>query len=376
MTIGIDVIGTHLGSGTKTYNLNFCDYLSKQNLNEKIYIFTTNKYINSIDKNINSKICYIIKPAILSNIFFRIIWMQFFLPFELKKLKISKFYSPMNMGPIFLKFFKIKSILALHSNLPWVYFDKMPGNYFRNFFTKYLMELSIFSCDKLIVDSKFAKDEIVQKLDINKNKVSVVYLGIDKKYLNRSKSDYFIKDFEYKNYILSVLSCVKYHNIINLLKSFKLLKKEKKEDNLKFVLVVQILDKKYFSEIRDFISKNFLKDDVIFFHNLDNNYLVNLYQKASFYIFSSYCEVFGLTSLEAMSQGCPVLISKKSAMPEINGDAAEYFDPDDENQIKDSMNKILSNLDYRNELINKGHVHYKKFNWTETVSKTLSILEE
>ena len=90
------------------------------------------------------------------------------------------------------------------------------------------MELSIFSCDKLIVDSKFAKDEIVQKLDINKNKVSVVYLGIDKKYLNRSKSDYFIKDFEYKNYILSVLSCVKYHNIINLLKSFKLLKKEKK----------------------------------------------------------------------------------------------------------------------------------------------------
>ena len=45
-------------------------------------------------------------------------------------------------------------------------------------------------------------------------------------------------------------------------------------------------------------------------------------------------KVFGLTSLEAMSQGCPVIISKKSALPEINNLAAEYFDPDNIEQIK------------------------------------------
>ena len=94
-----------------------------------------------------------------------------------------------------------------------------------------------------------------------------------------------------------------------MLKGFKLLKKEKNID-LKFVFVLQILDKKYFNEIKKFVELNFQKDEIIFLHDLDSNFLVNLYKNARFYIFSSYCEVFGFTSLEAMSQGCPVVISK------------------------------------------------------------------
>ena len=65
--------------------------------------------------------------------------------------------------PIFrecLKYFKIKTILALHSNLPWVYFNLMPGNIVRNFFTKKIMEISIKNCETLIVNSYFAKNEI------------------------------------------------------------------------------------------------------------------------------------------------------------------------------------------------------------------------
>ena len=81
--------------------------------------------------------------------------MQFIFPFELKIAGIKKLYSPMNLSPLILKFFKIKIVLALHSNLPWVYFNLMPGNIFRNFFTKKLMELSIRNCETLIVDSYF-----------------------------------------------------------------------------------------------------------------------------------------------------------------------------------------------------------------------------
>ena len=59
-----------------------------------------------------------------------------FLPFELKYLKVQHLFSPMNMGPIFLKFLKIKFTLALHSNLPWVYFSKNAGKLFEKFFNK------------------------------------------------------------------------------------------------------------------------------------------------------------------------------------------------------------------------------------------------
>ena len=90
-----------------------------------------------------------------------------------------------------------------------------------------------------------------------------------------------------------------------------------------------------------------------FLNNLENDYLKLLYKKAKFYIFSSYCEVFGLTSLEAMSQGCPVIISNKSAIPEINGNAAIYFDPDNPNDIKSSMIRILDDPNLRKNLIEK-----------------------
>ena len=373
MVIAIDMIGTNLGSGTKTYNLNFCENLQKINIVNTIYIFITKDYLHQIEQNENSKIKYIIKSDLLKNIFFRIFWMQLVLPFELKFLNVNQLFSPMNIGPIFLRLLNIKFTLALHSNLPWVYFSKMPGNILRNFLTKCLMEISIRLCDRLIVNSEFAKNEIIKLLNIEEKKVFSVYLGIDKKYLIEQNDDYYLDNFEYKDYAISVLSCVRYHNIINLLKGFKLLKREKNV-NLKFVFVLQILDKRYFDEIKNFVEINFKKNEIIFLHNLDSKFLVNLYKNSKFYIFSSYCEVFGFTSLEAMSQGCPVIISKRSALTEINSDAALYFNPDDITEIKESMYRILSEENYRSKMIEKGRNHHKKFDWKKTVSSTLKIL--
>ena len=375
MITAIDMIGTSLGSGTKTYNLNFCENLSKSSLRKKIYIFITKDYFKNLSNIPNEKIKYIVKSNFLNNIFFRILWMQFFLPIELKILKVDQLFSPMNMGPVLLKFFNIKFILALHSNLPWVFFSKMPGNLFRNFLTKYLMEVSVRCCDKLIVDSEFAKKEIINLLNLNKDKVFSVHLGVSQKYLVDEENNFYIKDFEYKNYFISVLSCVRYHNIISLLKAFKLFKLENKS-KLKFVFVLQILDKNYFREINNFVEKNFKTNEIIFLNKLDSNYLKNLYKYAKFYIFSSYCEVFGLTSLEAMSQGCPVIISNKSALKEINSDAALYFNPDDENDIKENIKKILFNENLKNETIKKANLHYIKFSWKKTVNETLKILEQ
>ena len=108
--------------------------------------------------------------------------------------------------------------------------------------------------------------------------------------------------------------------------------------------------------------------------NIDSKNLVNLYKYSQLYIFSSYCEVFGLTSLEAMSQGCPILISNTSALPEINDKAADYFNPDDILEIKNKIKKNLTNVNFRSDLIKIGNFHFKKFNWKNNISKTLSAI--
>ena len=64
---------------------------------------------------------------------------------------------------------------------------------------------------------------------------------------------------------------------------------------------------------------------------------------------------------------------KRSALSEINSDVVEYFNPDDEYEIKESMRKVLFEEDYKNNLIEKGYIHYKKFSWEKTVSQTLKF---
>ena len=377
MTIAIDFVGTNLGSGTKTYNINFCNELCSLDFAQNIKIFICKNYLKEIEREIsgNNRIEYVIKPNFLSITLFRFLWMQFIFPFQLKLMGVKKLYSPMNFSPLIAKFLNIKVILCLHSNLPWVYFDLMPGNLVRNFITKKMMELSIKSCDLLIVDSHFAKKEIIKILKLDLKKIEVVYLNINKKYFSLVDNKKLIKNFNYESkYILSVMSCVRYHNIINLLKAYKKLTSDLDFD-LKLVLVLQILDKGYFLEIKKFIKSNFTDNQIVIFSNLDSDNLPNLYRHAQLYVFTSYCEVFGLTSLEAMSQKIPVAISNKSALPEINGNAAIYFDPDDVNEITNSLKMILLDNSLRQKLIEKGIAQLKKYNSKDNIKKTISIIE-
>ena len=377
MTIAIDFVGTNLGSGTKTYNINFCNELSSLDLTQNVKIFICKNYLKELSRKINenNQIEYVIKPNFLSITLLRLLWMQFIFPFQLKLMGIKKLYSPMNFSPLIAKLLNIKVILCLHSNLPWVYFDLMPGNLVRNFVTRKMMELSIKSCDLLIVVSQFAKKEIIEILKIDLKKIEVVYLNINKKYFSLIDNKKLIKNFDYESkYILSVMSCVRYHNIINLLKAYKKLTSNLDFD-IKLVLVLQILDKSYFLEIEKFIKSNFIENQILIFSNLGSDNLPNLYRRAELYVFTSYCEVFGLTSLEAMSQKTPVVISNKSSLPEINGNAAIYFDPDDINEIVNSLKTVLTDKSLREKLIEEGIAQLDKYNSKDNIKKTISIIE-
>ena len=371
MTIGIDLVGTKLGSGTKTHNINICNELNSLKLSSNIKIFICKSYLSQIIKKKNKKIEFLIKPDFLSITFFRILWMQLIFPFELKLLGVKKLYSPMNFIPIISKFLNIKSILSLHSNLPWIYFSLMPGNILRNFITKKLMELSIYNCNLLIVDSNFAKKEIIKSLGLYKKNIKVISLGINKIFFFR-KDRKKIDNFNYnKKYILSVISCVKYHNIINLLEAYKLLTKN---FNYRLILVSQILDYDYFLEVKKFIKDNSLEKKIIIISNLTINKLPDLYKHAELYVFTSYCETFGLTSLEAMSQRTPVIISNKSALPEINGKAAMYFNPDNIEEINDTFKRVLFDRKLQLKLIQNGLKLLNKYNNNKNIKKTINII--
>jgi glycosyltransferase involved in cell wall biosynthesis len=378
MYIAIDFIGTNIGSGSKTYNINFCNQLYFQKISKKITIFISKNYYLQINNKIKNKnnLKFIIKPNFLSISFIRIFWIQFILPLELKILGIQKLYSPMNFSPILSNFFKIKVVLCCHSNLPWVHFDLMPGNKIKNYFVKKIMELSIRSCNVLLVNSYYAQKEIIKLLKLKKKKIEVIYLGLEKKQLRINNKKFLMNYFNYdEKYILSVISCVRYHNIINMLKAYKNLTNIIKY-SFKFVLIMQILDKKYHQEINNFIKENFKANNIIILSDLEKKELYHFYQNAIAYVFSSYSEVFGFTTLEAMQHNLPVATSNKSALPEINGKAALYFNPDKIIQIQNMLKLCLLDNNVRQKLIKASKHNLKRFNLDSSIKKTLTIIDK
>jgi glycosyltransferase involved in cell wall biosynthesis len=371
------MVSPAFGSGFLTYNTNILKGILNENDGNIYYIFINRNVFNyfSIPKADN------IQVILISNFFSRMIprylWMQIILPFQILSKKIEYFFSPMNIMPILLVFSNVKTTLVIHSNLPWLYPEDVPGGRMKFLFQKLFTNLSIIISEKIIVDSKTAKKELIKLFPKIINKIEMVYLGLDIK--NFSIKNNQSLDFDNRinimeeKYFLTIASAVSYHCLKELIEGFdKFLNQTK--SNIKLLLISKNLNNIYFNEIVELLSELKNKDKIILLEDIDREMIPKLYTNAELYIFPSYCEVFGFTNLEAMSCGTPVLTSKLSAMPEICGEAAIYFDPKDPNDIKEKIIYTYFDKKVKSNLINKGFIQAKKYTWDKTCSRTKSII--
>lgn len=100
-----------------------------------------------------------------------------------------------------------------------------------------------------------------------------------------------------------------------------------------------------------------------------------LFTKAEAYVFPSLMEGFGLPPLEAMSYGVPVVSSNASCMPEILGDAAEYFNPRDIDDMAEKIYSVISSPELQRDLVKKGYRQVKKYSWEKMARETLAIYD-
>lgn len=101
--------------------------------------------------------------------------------------------------------------------------------------------------------------------------------------------------------------------------------------------------------------------------------LASLYERASAFIYPSLYEGFGIPPLEAMSYDCPVVCSKTSSIPEVVGDAGEYFDPADIESMRAAIEQVVTSDSPRKLLIAKGRARLKYFSWDRCAAETLDI---
>ncbi len=105
----------------------------------------------------------------------------------------------------------------------------------------------------------------------------------------------------------------------------------------------------------------------------DDQLLAKLYERASAFIFPSLYEGFGIPPLEAMLHDCPVVCSNTSSIPEVVGDAGEYFNPADTDSMRTAIERVVTSDSHRKLLIAKGRERLKCFSWDRCALQTADV---
>ena len=265
----------------------------------------------------------------------------------------------------------------------------------KNLAYKIVISAAVKRSKKVLAVSRFTKDEIVKQFKVDAEKVVVTYEGVAE--LTKTPPTPLLKGGEvgicppckggigrFNQYILYVGNAYPHKNLEGLIKVFsqinsaKVAKETKspKGDLVSSGLNLVLVGKEdyFYSRLKQY-AKNFSKN-IIFPGYVPDSELGALYDNALAYVFPSFYEGFGLPPLEAMAYGLAVVSSNKTCLPEILCDAALYFNPDDEADMKNKIERVMADGKLREDLRSRGYGQVKKYSWRECAEKTLEVYKK
>ena len=113
--------------------------------------------------------------------------------------------------------------------------------------------------------------------------------------------------------------------------------------------------------------------DRILHISADDREMASLYRHALCFVFPSHYEGFGIPILEAFANGCPVCLSNASCFPEVAGDAALFFNPNDAQSMLDTLRETVKSEALRKQLSAAGLERIKDFSLSNMVQRTCEV---
>lgn len=311
---------------------------------------------------------------------------QLALPYYILREKIDLMHFPHFNVPIFCP---SKFIVTIHDLILTKFPTERASTLspllykIKNFAYRIVIRSAIKRALSIIAVSEFTKHDIVSQFGdsrqasckILESKILVTYEGVfkqDEPALKNNDKNVLLSYNIHSPFFLYVGNAYPHKNLEGLIDVFSELRK-----NLPDISLVLVGKEDYFyCRLKAFVENDPQKfENITFPGYVPDNGLVCLYKNASAYIFPSFYEGFGLPPLEAMANGCPVVSSDRSCLPEILGEAALFFDPADKDDMKNKLERILADNDLRAELIAKGLRQAEKYSWEKCAQETLRIYQ-
>lgn len=281
------------------------------------------------------------------------IWEQLSLPFFFLFKRNFVLLIFTGLGPVCMS----NKIMTIHD----LAFMENPNWYSKTYVLWYKMLTPVCSktSKRVLTVSNFSKREIIRKLRIKEDHITVIYNAASLCDEVQQISPNGIPD----KFFLAVSSIDPRKNFERLIRVFS--------DIPEYNLVVVGGGNHVFARVNIPTSH----ENIVFTGHVSDGELISLYKNAMAFIYPSLYEGFGIPPIEAMSFGCPVMVSDIEVLHEVCGDAAVFFNPTDDNEIRDRILLLAHTPLLCNELRDRGYENIKRFSWNNSARRLKEIID-
>ncbi|HQQ68604.1 MAG TPA: glycosyltransferase family 1 protein, partial [Candidatus Cloacimonadota bacterium] len=314
---------------------------------------------------------YYLVPEYLKRPILSMLWHLYCLPHLIKNQGWEKIFLPAANRRLLCSY-PIPTALTFHDLSQF----HIPGkyNYLRMLYIRHVVPHYLKNAPTVFAISESTKVDMIRYYGMKPESITVNYNGFNPEKLKGDLNvEQLLERFGIKKRYMLYIARVEHpgKNHINLLKAYELLPQEIKDEyelvcaGSKWSNSEAVLS--YHAGMKD-------KTNIHFPGFVSGVDMAALYKNASLYVFPSLYEGFGLPLLEAFSAGVPVVCSDRSSLPEIGTDAVRCFNPEDPNDIANTILSVLNDPPLMIQMIYLGKERLRDFSWERHASKIVESL--
>jgi glycosyltransferase involved in cell wall biosynthesis len=264
---------------------------------------------------------------------------------------------------------KLDLVHVPHFVVPWTrtrlvttLFDAIPFHYplpqrLAAPYITWMMQRAVHKSARVLTISHAAKRDLLQALDCDSEKMTVVHIGVDEKFFGaegkRASGRYFLFVGQ---------GAATHKNMRTLLDAFA--RARRSDPGLQLVLAGGNHER--FAHLDGVVVPGYVPEED----------LLALYRGAIAVVLVSFMEGFGLPPLEGMAVGTPAITSTADALVEVTRDAALHVDPRSAEELAEAMLRLASDDALRAELGRRGREHARDFTWRRCAEATRDVYRE
>ncbi|WP_218230769.1 glycosyltransferase [Paenibacillus chitinolyticus] len=363
MRIGINLLSLVPGKigGMEQYIRNLIWYIIKTDTSHQLFLFLTNENFQTFNEYGEEE--------------------------KLKRIIVqdnSQLYKEINDHRLELWFCPLLVMEPSYVNIPTVVtIPDIQHEFFPEFFEENIIkwrkekfDFSAKKADAILTLSEFSKKTIVEKYTISEDKVHSIYLDAGKEFASpledNLKREIFLKYNLPEEFGFYPANTWPHKNHAGLIEALYILKS-------KFNKIIHIVltgsSQQTHDSINKMIKKYNLESQITFLGYIPQDEMPYIYSNASFLVFPSLFEGFGIPLVEAMKTNTPIIASNTGSIPEVVGEAAILFDPEKPEDIAQKIIE-LSDKEVLKNLTHKGEGRKELFDWAITCENTLKIFNK